>query len=170
VGTVIKTGDYVDMVVGFTADKVPVVISKPVGPDTNIPDWGVVSGLNNTSVKLLIQGMQVLGTLLPPPPESTTTNEDPAASAAPGTALNDQREIVILAVTPQQAEVIKFAQLDGSISLVLRSPDDFIDPVTGEVIPTVVPSTTSGMILKTLVDVYGVLPPELIQTIAPTKR
>ena len=28
---------------------------------------------------------------------------------------------MILAVTPTQAEIIKFAQLDGSISLVLRS-------------------------------------------------
>ena len=90
-----------------------------------------------------------------------------SAAQEPGTALNDQREIVILAVTPQQVEVIKFAQLDGSISLVLRSPDDFIDPETGEVIPVVVPSTTTGVILKTLVESYGVLPPELVETVTP---
>jgi len=162
VGTVIKTGDYVDMVVGFAADKFPVVTQNPVDSS-----FTVVAGLNGTSVKLLLQGMQVLGTLLPPPPDSTG---DPAASAAPGTALNGQQEIVILAVTPQQTEVIKFAQLDGSISLVLRSADDFIDPVTGEVIPVVAPATTTGVILKTLVDIYGVLPPELVQTVSPTKR
>ena len=161
VGTVIKTGDYVDMVVGFAADKFPVVTQNPVDSS-----FTVVAGLNGTSVKLLLQGMQVLGTLLPPPPEST----DPAASAAPGTALNGQQEIVILAVTPQQTEVIKFAQLDGSISLVLRSADDFIDPVTGEVIPVVAPTTTTGVILKTLVDIYGVLPPQLVQTISPSTR
>jgi pilus assembly protein CpaB len=158
VGTVIKTGDYVDMVVGFASDKFPVVTQNPVDDS-----FQVVAGLNGTSVKLLLQGMQVLGTLLPP--AATTT--DPNASAEPGTALNDQREIVILAVTPQQVEVIKFAQLDGSISLVLRSPEDFIDPVTGEVIPVVVPSTTTGVILKTLVESYGVLPPELVETVTP---
>ena len=160
VGTVIKTGDYVDMVVGFASDKFPVVTQNPVDDS-----FQVVAGLNGTSVKLLLQGMQVLGTLLPPP----TTATDPNASAEPGTALNDQREIVILAVTPQQVEVIKFAQLDGSISLVLRSPDDFIDPETGEVIPVVVPSTTTGVILKTLVESYGVLPPELVETVTPQR-
>jgi len=158
VGTVIKTGDYVDMVVGFASDKFPVVTQNPVDDS-----FQIVQGLNGTSVKLLLQGMQVLGTLLPPPDAAA----DPDASAEPGTALNDQREIVILAVTPQQVEVIKFAQLDGSISLVLRSPEDFIDPVTGEVIPVVVPSTTTGVILKTLVDDYGVLPPELVETVTP---
>jgi pilus assembly protein CpaB len=157
VGTVIKTGDYVDMVVGFASDKFPVVTQNPVDDS-----FQVVAGLNGTSVKLLLQGMQVLGTLLPVP-----TNTDPNASAEPGTALNDQREIVILAVTPQQVEVIKFAQLDGSISLVLRSAEDFIDPVTGEIIPVVVPSTTTGIILKSLVDDYGVLPPELVETVTP---
>ena len=42
---------------------------------------------------------------------------------------------MILSVTPQQAEVIKFSQMDASISLLLRSADDFIDPVTGEASP-----------------------------------
>jgi pilus assembly protein CpaB len=167
VGTVIKTGDYVDLIAGFVADKFPVVISPPVGPDTNIPDVGIVTGISNTSVKVLLQGMQVLGTLLPPPPDTTG---QPAASGDPGTALNGQQEIVILAVDPQQSEVIKFAQLDGSISLVLRSADDFIDPVTGDALPSVAPNVTTGVILKLLVDTYGVLPPKLVQTVNPIKK
>lgn len=168
VGTVIKTGDFVDLVAGFGVDKFPVAVSPPVkgGDDTNIPEFGIVKGLNNTSVKVLLQGMQVLGTLLPPPPE-TTGEPEPSGSPTPGTALNGQQEIVILAVDPQQAEVIKFAQLDGSISLVLRSADDFIDPLTGEALPSVVPNATTGVILKLLVDTYGVLPPELVETVAP---
>jgi pilus assembly protein CpaB len=159
VGTVIKTGDYVDMVVGFQADKFPVITTNPVDES-----FTVVAGLNGTSVKLLLQGMQVLGTLLPPPPA-----QDPNAPAAePGTALTGQQEIVALSVTAQQAEVIKFAQLDGSISLVLRSAEDFIDPATNkpyEISP--LPDPTTGVILKTLVDTYGVLPPELIETVVP---
>jgi Flp pilus assembly protein CpaB len=160
VGTVIKTGDYVDMVVGFTGDKFPVI-------SLNADDsFTVVSGINSTSVKLLLQGMQVLGTLLPPPPAETGTEED--TTQEPGTALNDQREIVILAVDAQQSEVIKFAQLDGSISLILRAPDDFVDPLTNQPLPPI-PDETSGVILKTLVDTYGVLPPELVETILPVQ-
>jgi len=66
-----------------------------------------------------------------------------------------------------RAEVIKYAQLDGSISLVLRSPDDFIDPTTGEPIPVPEQVPTTGIILKTLVDTYGVIPPELVETVLP---
>ena len=160
VGTVIKTGDYVDMIVGFSADKFPVITVNPLD-DT----FTVVAGLNSTSVKALVQGMQVLGTLLPPPPAADPNAPPPAPGEAP-TALTGQQQIVIVSADAQQAEVIKFAQLDGSISLVLRSADDFLDPITGEpVVP--VPDATTGIILKTLVDVYGVLPPELVETVLP---
>ena len=163
VGTLIKTGDYVDAVVGFTGDKFPVITLNPTD-DT----FTVVAGINSTSVKALLQGLQVVGTLLPPPPA-----EDPNASPDPdgggSTALNGQQQIVILSVDTQQSEVIKFAQLDGSISLVLRSPDDFIDPATGDPLPVVVPVNTTGIILKTLVDTYGVLPPELVETVLPAQ-
>ncbi len=164
VGTVIKTGDYVDMVVGLTADKFPVITINPV--DSSVT---VVSGLNSTSVKLLLQGMQVMGTLLPTPaPTTDTGTETPAPSAGDTTALNGQQQIVILAVTAQQAEVLKFAQMDGNVSLALRSSADFIDPVTGEpVLP--VDAVTTGVTLKVLVDSYGVLPPEVVQTVTPKK-
>jgi len=168
VGTVIKTGDYVDMVVGLTSDKFPVITVNPV--DKAIT---VVTGLNSTSVKLLLQGMQVMGTLLPPPTSSTSTETTPtpSGSAPPSggtTALNGQQEIVILAVSAQQAEVLKFAQMDGSVTLALRSVGDFIDPVTGQPLPPVSAKTT-GVTLKVLVDSYGVLPPEVVQTVTPGK-
>lgn len=167
VGTVIKTGDYVDMVVGFTADKFPVITLNP-----NDSSFTVVSGINGTSVKLLLQAMQVLGTLLPPPPAQAQDQNAPQPSQGAGggtaTALNGQQQIVILAVTAQQSEIIKFAQLDGSMSLVLRSPDDFIDPTTKAPVAPV-PDETTGIILKTLVDTYGVLPPELVETVLPAQ-
>jgi len=165
VGTLTQAGDFVDMVVGFTADKFPVVTLNP--EDATIT---TVAGVNGTSVKALLQGVQVVGTLLPPPPADTGT-EDPNASPGTGaeTTLNGQQQIVILAVTTQQSEVIKFGQLDGSISLVLRSGDDFRDPLTGDLLPanTVVPVATTGITLKTLVDDYGVLVPELVEAVLP---
>jgi Flp pilus assembly protein CpaB len=166
VGTTIKPGDYVDMVVGIRADKFPVITTNPADNS-----FTVVAGINGTSVKLLLQGMQVLGTLLPPPPQNTSGQEgQPPPSGQPGTALNGQQEIVALAVDAQQAEVIKFAQLDGDISLILRSTQDFLDPATGQPIdPPPLPDATTGVILKTLVDRYGVLPPELIETVLPAQ-
>ncbi|MFL5719683.1 MAG: Flp pilus assembly protein CpaB, partial [Chloroflexota bacterium] len=166
VGTTIKPGDYVDMVVGIRADKFPVITTNPADNS-----FTVVAGINGTSVKLLLQGMQVLGTLLPPPPQNAQAQEgQPPPSGQPGTALNGQQEIVALAVDAQQAEVIKFGQLDGDISLILRSTQDFLDPTTGQPIdPPPLPDATTGVILKTLVDRYGVLPPELIETVLPAQ-
>ena len=161
VGTVIKNGDYVDMITGFQGDKFPVITVNPADDSFN-----VVSGVNSTSVKLLLQGMQVLCTLLPPPDPNAQPPAEGEETGGGGTTLTGQQEIVILAVQAQQAEVIKFAQLDGSISLVLRSPDDFIDPTTGDPLVPVT-SETTGVILKTLVDTYGVLPPEVIETVLP---
>jgi Flp pilus assembly protein CpaB len=173
VGTVIKNGDYVDMIIGLQGDQFPVITTNPVDGSVT-----VVTGLNATSVKtpLLLQGLQVVATLLPPAPAATTA---PAPSggtgtpAQPTTTLSGQQEIVVLAVTPQQEEVIRFSQLSGTaplgaVSLVLRSADDFIDPATGlPTDPTLTQVKTTGVILKTLVDSYGVLPPEVVETVTP---
>ena len=167
VGTVIKTGDYVDMVVGLTAEKFPVITINPADKSLT-----VVSGINSTSAKLLLQGMQVMGTLLPPvaaqPANGGAASPAPSSGTGSTTALNGQQQIVILAVSAQQAEVLKFAQMDGNVSLALRSPGDFIDPSTGAPLPGTAAKTT-GVTLKVLVDSYGILPPEVVQTVTPTK-
>ena len=87
VGTVIKTGDYVDMLVAITGDdKFPVVEL-----DEQTDTITVVQGVNSTSIKMLLQGMQVIGTLLPTP---TTAAAPPAEGAPPadqpGTTLSDR--------------------------------------------------------------------------------
>jgi pilus assembly protein CpaB len=162
VGTVIKSGDYVDMLIGLTGEKFPVV---QLDPQTDAIT--VVQGLNSTSVKLLLEGMQVIGTLLP----AATTVQNPEASAGsdqPTTTLTEQSEIVILAVTAQQAEVVQFAKTDGQITLTLRSAADFVDEAGQPIIPT--PAGTTGIVLKTLIDGgYSVLKPELVEAILPTQ-
>jgi Flp pilus assembly protein CpaB len=156
VGTLINVGDRVDMVVGFTgADKFPTVAI-----DTTTKSLTTVSGINSTSTKVVLQNMQVIGTLVPPAPTATSTAGGQSTNTAPGTSLTGQQELVILAVTPQQAEVIKFAQIDGQISLVLRSPKDFLDANGNPISPQ--PDTTSGVVLKTLIENFGVLPPQVI--------
>lgn len=163
VGTVIRTGDYVDLLVGLTGDKFPVITLNPTDES-----FTVVSGINATSAKLLLQGMQVIGTLLPPPTTAQQTGgATPAPGSEPSTNLNGQSEIVILAVEAQQAEVIKFAQMDGSISLVLRSPKDFRDEQGNPIVPP--PNATTGITLRVLVDTYRVLIPQLVESAIPAQ-
>ena len=181
VGTLIQAGDFVDMVVGFTADKFPVVtVNRTAGTggapgETTITP---VTGLNATSVKLLLQGMQVLGTLLPTP---TATPAGGASPAPNQPVLNGQQEIVVVAVPAQYAEVIKFAQMDGNITLVLRSTKDCVIPGSSPspgaspspsaspgIGPACSTEQTTGIILKTLIDKYGVLVPELVPAILPS--
>jgi len=156
VGTLINVGDRVDLVLGITGgDKFPLVVRDPTTDSLT----GVV-GYNSTTVKLILQDMQVIGTLVPPPPAASSSSGQQQASNAPTTSLTGAQELVILAVTAQQSEVIKFAQIDGQISLVLRSPKDFRD-ANGQALTPPVDQTT-GIVLKTLIDQFGVLPPQVI--------
>jgi Flp pilus assembly protein CpaB len=162
VGTLIHTGDYVDLLVAITGDKFPVITLT----DSNT--FQVVSGINATSAKVLLQGMQVIGTLLPPPTAAQAqANQASPAPGEGGASLNNQSEIVILAVDAQQSEVIKFAQVDGSISLVLRSPKDFRDEAGNPIVPP--PAGTTGITLRVLVDEYRVLIPQLVETAVPAQ-
>jgi len=162
VGTLIQAGDFVDMLVGFTADKFPVVTVNPT--DNTITP---ITGLNATTVKLLLQGLQVQGVLLPPVATDQNQNQNNGSTSQPATNLNGQQEIVIVSASAQQAEVIKYAQMDGAISLVLRSAKDFQDPNDPTQPVTPIPDVTTGIILKTLVDEYGVLVPQVVEAILP---
>ena len=165
VGTIINTGDYVDLLVGFTGDKFPVVTLNPT--DNTIT---AVGNLNGTSVKLLLEGMQVLCRQLPPPPppaQGQTQGTTTTGTTAPQTSLNGQQEIVIVGVTPTQAEVIKFSQLDGSISMVLRSRKDFVDDQNNPI--QAPPSGSKGITLKKLTVDFAVPIPELVEAILPAK-
>jgi Flp pilus assembly protein CpaB len=190
VGTIIKSGDYVDMVTGVTgADKIPLVVSptaRPGGGGNATPAprgfQPEVLPYNTTTVKTLIQGVQVLGTLLPPPPSSGTAEASPGSGQE--TTLNGQQQIVMLALTPQDVEVVKFAQMDGNISLVLRSTEDCKpveepspspspsgSPAPAASVPPVLPCptfTTTGITLRKLIDDFGVIPPQVVEVIEPT--
>jgi pilus assembly protein CpaB len=172
VGTLIQPGDRVDVLSALSESdaKFPLVWCKTVDPESIIPcdsNEDRVAGpvsqetYNGTTTKVVVQNVQVLGTLLPPPPEDQG-QEQPAegeASNEQGTALTGQQQIVIVAVTPQQAEIIRFTQLDGNLSLVLRSPED----------KDTAPDATTGVTLANLVTQYGVLKPEMLEALFPPK-
>ncbi len=151
VGTVIQTGDRVDVVLGI---RIQTLVPAP-GPSALPQPY---PGGPQLSVKTVLQNLQVVGTLLPPATQSQQQQQaQPSPSPSGGNAttgptvtLNGQQEIVILAVTPQQAEVIRYAQLGAEpITLTLRSTADKDSP----------PDATTGIVLKTLIDQYGVIPP-----------
>ena len=173
VGTVIKTGDYVDAVVGLTEEQFLSIKAIPGNTDEALV---TAPGPKGASTKVLLQGMQVLGSLLPPvaPPAEAAPAASGQPTPPPGTTtLNEQQEIVILSVTAQQAEVIRYAQLQANplltLSLILRSPDDFIDPATGQPL-TPAAAETTGVTLKILLDQYGVLPPVIEGPVLPNNR
>jgi Flp pilus assembly protein CpaB len=151
VGNLVQVGDNVDVLITLGAAAFPVVQVLRDGTIT------VVTGLNATSVKLplLLENVQILGTI-EAPVAAPAQGAAPAASSGPPT-LSDVNKLLILAVTPAQAEVLLFARTTGTLDVVLRSPLDTNATVA-----------TDGVILKTLIDKYGLLPPQLVQTIVPT--
>ncbi|MEO8557307.1 MAG: Flp pilus assembly protein CpaB [Actinomycetota bacterium] len=153
VGNLLDVGDTVDLVISLRGDAFPVVQVLNDGSVT------VVSGINPLSIKLplLLQDVQIIGVINPPAPAApAAANGQPAPSAAPAVNV-EEGKLLILSVTPAQAEVLLFARTAGGLDAILRSPLD-----AGQT------AETTGVILKTLVDLYGILPPEIVQVPIPT--
>ena len=169
VGTLIHRGDSVDVIIGLKIQQ------TVLDPTDKTKTKFIHVGDAGPTVKMIIQNVKVLGTLLPAPPAQTQQQQQPGASPSPGarqqpnTTLNGQQEIVMVALTANQAEAIRWAQLyTDPIALVLRSPKDYVAvDASGVPIPGASPlvpplEKTDGMILKILIDKYGVLPPNLL--------
>ena len=178
VGTLIQNGDHVDVIISL---KIQNVI-----PDPKNPGQIVKVGDPGPSVKLVLQNALVVGTLLPPAaaptaqpsPTPAPSGQTSGGGQQPATSLNGQSEMVMVAVSANQAEVIRYAQLyadpaaGDNISLVLRSPRDYVQvdadgkPVmdaSGNPVIVVPPlEKTDGVTLKTLIDKYLVLPPDIL--------
>jgi Flp pilus assembly protein CpaB len=153
VGNLLDVGDNLDLIISLRGDAFPVVQVLADGSVT------VVAGINPLSVKLpvLLQDVQIIAAIEPPPPPAPAAAEgQPSPSTAPQVSL-DQQKLLILSVTPAQAEILLYARTTGTLDALLRSPAD-----AGQTVET------TGVILKTLVDTYGVLPPEIVQIPIPT--
>jgi Flp pilus assembly protein CpaB len=149
VGNLVTVGDYVDVLI---SENVTVVQKNPDGTIATVAGIG-----NALTVKmpLLIENVQVIG-VIDSSAASTGAggaNAAPAPSSAP--VLTGGSKLLILAVTPAQAEVLLFARTSGTIDVVYRSAND-----TDQV-------ATDGVILKTLIDKYGILPPTVILAQTP---
>lgn len=158
VAKLVTTGDNVDVIITFNIDVTSVLEDGTVAP---------VGDITAHSTKMVLQDIQVIGKLdqYVPPAEGQTTPAQPGyVGGFPGGT-----RLLVLAVTPQQAEVLAYSRFlnaqndfnNGStvIDLVLRSPED-----AGIV------ETTTGVILSTLIEEYGVLPPEVVIAPFPTEQ
>ena len=148
----LDVGDNVDLLISLRGDAFPVVQVLADGSIT------VVSGINPLSVKLplLLQDIQIIGVLEAPAPAPAEGQAGaPAPSQKP--SITGNNKLLVLAVTPAQAEVLLFARTTGTLDAILRPPSD-----AGQTVET------TGVILKRLVDLYGILPPEIVQVPIPT--
>lgn len=150
VGMLLQPGDRVDVLISMREmDGLnPVVQPNPNGGVTPVeggvpvPYINLDSYLNNTTVKVVVQNVQVLAVQ---PRSNEPSNLITNAAPEPDV-------IVVLAVSTQQSEIVRYGQLDGNVSLVLRAPGD----------ATAADATTTGITLRWLVDHYGVLPPAAV--------
>ena len=148
----LDVGDNVDLIISLRGDAFPVVQVLADGSVT------VVSGINPLSIKLplLLQDVQIIGVLdAPAPAPAEGQAAAPAASTKP--TITGANKLLVLAVTPAQAEVLLYARTTGTLDAILRPPSD-----AGQTVET------TGVILKTLVETYGILPPEIVQIPIPT--
>ncbi len=152
VGNLVDTGDNIDILISLSGSAFPVVQVLSDGSVT------IVEGINPLSVKLplLLQDVQIIGVIdSPAPPPAVGADGQPLPSAEP--VITNLTKMLILSVTPAQAEVLLYARTAGTLDVILRSPAD-----AGQTVET------TGVILKTLVDLYGILSPEIVQVPIPT--
>lgn len=167
VGTLIQSGDRVDILFSFSTIKdtkdpeIPVILIPPKNSGVTCPEGKLVCDIgivyNPISTKVIVQNVRVIGAKF-----SVATPESvgaPAATPVPGTAFPLRTELVMVAVSAQQAEVLAAGQfLAKPMTLLLRAPAD-AEAAADE---------TTGIILKKLIEEYGVLPPLPVSAPLPT--
>jgi Flp pilus assembly protein CpaB len=170
VGTLIVPGDRVDIILTTYITQLTISVRDSLGTSISAGGQGLTS-------KLVLQNCKIISTLLPP----TTTSAAAPATAAPGSSavaaypssatvqFNDRHMIAIIEVTPEQAELIRWAQRTEAASpqtyidmaFVLRSSqDDATDPMSSNPF-TQIP----GITLSEIISKYGLIAPDPLSSL-----
>jgi Flp pilus assembly protein CpaB len=157
VGTLIVPGDHVDIILSVYTDPLAISGKDAAGNTISLP------GVSQVTSKMVIQDGKILATLVQPaaPTAAPVENGTPAVAPAATSAIvqfTGRTMIAIVEVTPDEAEIIRYAQraeTEGTqnyidLAFALRSSQDNSAP----------PVVTPGITFKMLVDKYGVLPPD----------
>lgn len=165
VAGLVEPGDFVDVMASFSLDVTTFRPGVPQAAATGETNQAVVEQLSNEgSVKVLLQDIQVIEIVKPadpqptpegqqaPPPEPEPT---PAQQQVPvndsGVALQTGNWIMVIGVTDQQAEALRFALDRGiGISTLLRRAGDHTK------------EHTVGSTLRILIDHFGMPVPSSI--------
>jgi Flp pilus assembly protein CpaB len=171
VGTLIVPGDRVDIILTTYVTSLSISVKDALGTQISTGGAAVTS-------KLILQNCKILQTLLPPP--VTTSGAAPVAGASPKLVagptsavvqFTDRHMIAIIEVTPEQSQVIRWAQrLEGQspqtyidLAFALRSSqDDATDPMSSNPFKSIPGVTFSEIVAK-----YGVLPPDPLSALPP---
>lgn len=174
VADLVQPGDFVDVLASFSMD---VVTFRPGGLTT---EEGATKAIiteqqsNEGSTKVLLQDVEVLDIIKPappaegegsgdgsgeqappPPPESTEGGDGAQTTPPPSTAGNTLQSgnwVIVVAVTNQEAEVLRFALDRGiGITTILRAAGDHTT------------ERTVGATMRILVDNYGMPIPSSAQ-------
>lgn len=170
VADLVQAGDFVDVVGSFNVD---VVTLRPGGiSEENGANKYIITEqtTNEGSAKVILQDVEVLDVIKPAPPTedengeeqapepeapAPQTNGDQSAPTPPvtnGNTLNVGNWIIVIAVTNQEAEVLRFALDRGiGITTLLRRAGDHTT------------ERTVGATMRILVDNYGMPMPSFPQ-------
>ncbi len=160
VGALLVPGDHVDIILSTWVDQIGITMN----PNATSPWKVTLPGTQAVTTKIVIQNRKILATLLPPAQQGqagaiAAGSPTPQPKATAETITNSGvHMLVIVEVTPEEAEVIRWAQRAEqltpqnyiSLGLGLRSDKDNDAPEI----------TTPGITYKQLVTAYGVLPPD----------
>jgi pilus assembly protein CpaB len=179
VAGLVREGDFVDVVIsgkiklvaptpGTGAGNAPA--AKPGGEEEDDDANATVAPVGDqTTVKAVLQRVPVLKIVQPPAPQTQaqqqqaqqqTQQQQQAAAAGtpvatpasqpPQGRISNAKAILVLAVSDQEAELLRFANDTGGLQLLLRGRDD-LDP-----------EQTKGMTLDILIRDYGLPVPRLV--------
>ena len=173
VGTLIVPGDRVDII--LTTYVTSLSISVKDAANTQISTGG-----SQVTSKLILQNCKILQTLLPPSlaanaaptPAAVVPGNSPAPVVGPTSAVvqyTDRIMIAIVEVTPEESQVIRWAQrleqqspqtyIDLAFAL-RSSQDNATDPMASNPFKSIPGYTFSEIVAK-----YGVLPPDPLSSL-----
>lgn len=168
VADLIQPGDFVDVLASFNLDVATFTPGVPTTGETGTASAMIERPTNEGTTKVLLQDVEVLDVIKPAPPEgdaSAAPQPDappaeggaPAAPAAPPTAGNTLRTgnwVIVIAVSNQEAEVLRFALDRGiGITTILRRAGDHTT------------ERTVGATMRILVDNFGMPMPSFPQVV-----
>jgi Flp pilus assembly protein CpaB len=167
VGTLIVPGDRVDIILTTYVTQIAISFKDSIGTQLSVGGPALTS-------KLVLENCKILATLLPPTTDQAPAAGGPSPAVAPipsaaTVQFTDRHMVAIVEVTPEQAQLIRWAQraeqtapqMYIDLAFALRSSqDDATDPMSSNPF-TQVP----GVTLTEVIRKYGVIAPDPLSSV-----